>query len=46
VSAAQLIDRVNQHGVSFDLTPERRARLKTQKMDDSVLDELARTKKK
>ena len=46
VSAAQLVDRVNEHGVNFDLTPERRARLKTQKADDSVLDVIAKAKRK
>jgi membrane dipeptidase len=46
VSAAQLVDRVNEHGVNFDLTPERRTRLKTQKADDSVLDVIAKAKRK
>jgi membrane dipeptidase len=46
VSTAQLIDRVNQHGVSFDLTPERRTRLKGEKVEDSVLDAIANGRKK
>src|SRR5437588_6620738 len=46
VSATQLMDRIKQHGVSFDLTPERRARLKAQKADDSVLDAIVKAKKK
>jgi hypothetical protein len=46
VSAAQLIDRVHQHGVSFDFTPERRTRLKGEKVEDSVLDAIAKAKKK
>jgi membrane dipeptidase len=46
VSPAQLIDRVNQHGVSFDLTPERRTRLKSEKVEDSVLDAIAKAKKR
>jgi hypothetical protein len=46
VSPAQLIDRVNQHGVSFDLTPERRTRLKGEKVEDSVLDAIANGRKK
>ena len=46
VSAAQLIDRVTERGVNFDLTPERRVRLKTQKLDDSVLDVIAKAKRK
>ena len=46
VSAAQLIERIKQHGVNFDLTPERRTRLKAEKVDDSVMDAVikARTK--
>jgi membrane dipeptidase len=46
VSPAQLIDRVHQHGVSFDLTPERRTRLKGEKVEDSVLDAIANGRKK
>jgi len=46
VSAAQLIDRIKQHGVNFDLTPETRARLKIEKVDDSVLDAMAKERKK
>jgi membrane dipeptidase len=46
VSASQLMDRVNEHGVSFDLTAERRARLKTEKTDDAVLEAIAKGKKK
>jgi len=46
VSAAQLMDRIKQHAVTFDLTPERRARLKAQKADDSVLDAIVKAKKK
>jgi membrane dipeptidase len=46
VNPAQLIDRVNQHGVSFDLTPERVTRLKGQKAEDSVVDAIAKARKK
>lgn len=46
VSASQLIDRVNEHGVSFDLTAERRARLKTERTDDAVLEAIAKGKRK
>jgi membrane dipeptidase len=46
VSAAQLIDRVHQHGVSFDFTLERRTRLKGEKVEDSVLDAIANGRKK
>ncbi|MCU1333948.1 MAG: Membrane dipeptidase [Candidatus Angelobacter sp.] len=46
VSPAQLIDRIHQHGVNFDLAPERRTRLKGEKVDDSVLDAMVKAKKK
>jgi membrane dipeptidase len=42
----QLINRVNEYGVAFDLTPERRARLKSEGAEDSMLDVLARAKRK
>ncbi len=46
VSAAQLIERVKQHGVNFDLTPERRTRLKAEKVEDSVMDAMVKARKK
>jgi membrane dipeptidase len=46
VSPAQLIDRIHQHGVNFDLAPERRTRLKGEKVDDSVLDAMVKARKK
>ena len=46
VNAAQLIDRIKQHGVNFELTPEQRTRLKAEKVDDSVLDAIGRAKRK
>jgi membrane dipeptidase len=46
VTPAHLIDVINQHGVNFDLTPERRARLKADKADDAVLDAIARARRK
>jgi membrane dipeptidase len=46
VSAAQLIDRIIQHGVNFDLTPERRTGLQAQKADDAVVDAIAKARKK
>jgi membrane dipeptidase len=46
VSAEQLVDRVNQHGVNFELTAERRGRLKTEKVDDAVLDGIAKARRK
>src|SRR5689334_5481714 len=46
VSAAELADRIRQHGVNFDLTPERRTRLKAEKVEESVLDAIAKSMKK
>ncbi|HEV8491257.1 MAG TPA: dipeptidase [Candidatus Angelobacter sp.] len=46
VSPAQLLDRITQHGVNFDLTAERRAQLKAQKADDAVLDAIGKARKK
>src|SRR5260221_225677 len=46
VSATQLVDRIKEHGVNFDLTAERRALLKLAKADDAVLDAIAKGKRK
>src|ERR1051326_2023030 len=46
VSTPELIDRMNEHGVNFDLTPERRARLKSEKADDALLDAIGKAKRK
>ena len=46
VSPAQLIDRITQHGVNFDLTAERRARLKAEKADDAVLEAMVKARRK
>jgi membrane dipeptidase len=46
VDPSRLIERIDEHGVDFDLTPELRARLKSNKADDAVLDAIARAKKK
>ncbi len=46
VSAAQLIQRVGEHGVNFDLTAERRARLKAEKVDDAVLDAIVKARRR
>jgi len=46
VGPAQLLDRIAQHGVNFDLTPERRARLKAAKADDAVLDAIAKARRR
>jgi membrane dipeptidase len=45
VSTEQLIGRINEHGVSFDLTPER-ARIKGQGVEDSELEAIARARRK
>src|SRR5581483_5648783 len=45
VSITQLVDRINEHGVDFDLTADRRARLKSEKADDAVLDAMAKAKR-
>src|SRR6478672_7458170 len=46
VNSVQLADRIKQHGVNFDLTPERRTRLKAEKVDESVLDAMVKARKK
>jgi membrane dipeptidase len=46
VNQGQLMDRIRQHGVNFDLTPERRTRLKNEKVDDSALDAMVKARKK
>jgi membrane dipeptidase len=46
VNTAQLLDRITQHGVNFDLTPERRTELKAQKTDDAVVEAIAKARKK
>jgi membrane dipeptidase len=46
VNSAQLMDRIRQHGVNFELTPEQRTRLKNEKVDDSVLDAMVKVRKK
>jgi membrane dipeptidase len=46
VSSAHLVDVIIQHGVNFDLTPERRALLKAQKADDAVLDAIGKSKRR
>ena len=46
VNSVQLADRIKQHGVNFDLTPERRTQLKAEKVDESVLDAMVKARKK
>ncbi len=45
VSVPQLVDRINEHGVSFDLTADKRARLKSEKADDAVLEVIEKARK-
>ncbi len=45
VSEPQLVERINEHGVSFDLTADQRARLKSEKADDAVLEVIAKARK-
>jgi membrane dipeptidase len=45
VTSAHLIEIINEHGVSFDLTPDRRAQLKSEKAEDTVLDAIAKARK-
>jgi membrane dipeptidase len=46
VTPGHLIEVVSDHGVNFDLTPERRALLKAEKAEDAELDAIARAKKR
>jgi membrane dipeptidase len=46
VNAAQLIDRIKERGINFDLTAERRAQLKSEKADDAVLDAIVKARRK
>ncbi len=46
VSTSQLLDRITLHGVNFDLTAERRTRLKAQKADDAVLEAIGKARRK
>ncbi|HEY6272101.1 MAG TPA: dipeptidase [Terriglobales bacterium] len=45
VGSAHLIDVINEHGVNFDLTEERRTRLKAEKADDAELDAISKSRK-
>ena len=46
VSTERLLDVIREHGVNFDLTLERRAQLKVEKADDSVLDAIGKARRK
>jgi membrane dipeptidase len=45
VSSAHLVDVIIQHGVNFDLTPDRRMLLKAQKADDAVLEAIGKARR-
>jgi membrane dipeptidase len=45
VSSAHLVEQIQEYGVNFDLTPERRAQLQSAKADDAVLEAIAKGKK-
>lgn len=44
VETSRIVGRINERGVDFDLTPDRRARLKSEKADDAVLDAIAKAR--
>lgn len=46
VTSAHFIEVIDEHGVNFDLTPERRARLKADKADDGELDAIVKARKR
>ena len=46
VSMTQLADRINERGVDFDLTADRRARLKSEKADDAVLEVIGKARRR
>lgn len=46
VSVPQLLDRINEHGVDFELTTDRRAQLKSEKADDAVLEVIAKSRRR
>lgn len=46
VTPAHLLDVIHEHGVNFDLTSERREKLKSEKASDDVLDAIAKAKRK
>jgi membrane dipeptidase len=45
-STSRIVERISEHGVDFDLTPERRARLKLQQADDALLDAIVKARRK
>ncbi len=45
MTPAHLIDLIHEHGVNFDLTPERREKLKAEKASDEVLESISKAKR-
>jgi membrane dipeptidase len=45
VTTERLLEVIREHGVTFELTPERRAQLKAERADDQVLDAIGRAKR-
>jgi membrane dipeptidase len=46
MTPAHLIDLIHEHGVNFDLTPERREKLKAENASDEVLEAITSSKRK
>ncbi len=44
-NTTEIIQRIHQNGVNFDLTPESRLRLKTEKAEDGVLEAIVKAKR-
>lgn len=45
MTPAHLLDLIHEHGVNFNLTPDRREKLKSEKATDDVLDAIAKSKR-
>jgi len=45
ITAAQLMNRINDRGVNFELTADRRNRLKAEKVEDAVLEAIAKARR-
>ncbi|HEY6350862.1 MAG TPA: dipeptidase [Candidatus Angelobacter sp.] len=46
VTQTHLLDMIHEHGVNFNLTPERREKLKREKASDEVLEAIANARRK
>lgn len=45
MTPVHLLDLIHEHGVNFNLTPDRREKLKSEKATDDVLDAIAKSKR-